>query len=61
MEPIIVIVVCLIIAGFVFRTAMGHEAEEMAKEAPGRYWGAIGILAVLAFFVLVLLGTCTSR
>jgi cytochrome c-type biogenesis protein CcmH/NrfG len=61
MQWIIVIVACVVLGGWMFRTMLGgREMAAQARQAnPGRYVVGLVIFVIIAFLGLLLLGTLT--
>jgi hypothetical protein len=60
---VIVIVFCLVAAGWMMKVINGgHEGvQRAAKEDPGRYFVGLIVFAVIAFVILLVIGTLTGR
>jgi hypothetical protein len=63
MQWVIVIVACLVIGGWMFNALLGgrEQAAQVRAENSGRYSVGLIVFAVIAFFLLALLGTLTGR
>jgi hypothetical protein len=62
MQWVIVIVACLVIGGWMFRTFIPEAAAE-AREGKntGQYFAGLIVFAVIAFVILLVIGTLTGR